>query len=186
MKTAVVIIGVPGTGKSTLMRQIMGELDILTGETDGKFFKEGLVIGHTFGGVIVFGDYQNPDEVFPGLDRASMAIMPEFKQFIEKKQPQKILLEGDRLGSLSTIEFLLKEGYDLMIMILEADPSIVEERYKKRGSNQTDTFLNAKHTKVNNIRLNLDLQMDGYIFEVKNNTQEDLQENTQKVLAFLK
>lgn len=182
MKTAVMIIGVPGTGKSTLMRRVMGELD----EEQGQYFKEGLVIGHSFGNIIVFGDYRNPDEVFPGLDRASMAIMPEFKEYIYKKGPEKVLLEGDRLGSLATIEFLLKEGYDMLIMILEADKEILEARYKQRGSDQTETFLNAKNTKVNNIRLNLDLQMDGYIVEVKNNTQEELEANKNKILAFLK
>lgn len=186
MKNAIMVIGVPGTGKSTLMRKVMAILDDEFDEEEGNFFKDGLVIGHRFGETIVFGDYRNPDDVFPGLDKASMAIMPEFKEWIIKNQPKNILLEGDRLGSGSTIDFLIEQEYDLLIMILDVSKETLKKRYDNRGSKQDQQFINSKYTKVNNIRLNLELQMNGNIHEALNETPQDLEDNMNKIIAFLK
>lgn len=166
MKIAILVSGVPGSGKTTLARELLKEFQ------DDGFFKEDLVIGHkTKKGIIIFGDYQSND-VFSGLDKASMAISPIFQEYIKKNNPEKIFLEGDRLVGGKTIDFLEQEGYHVFLYILVS--SNLDQRYRERGSDQSEQFLKSKKTKVDRLSSRMDMMMEDRLFVFENETIDDL------------
>jgi len=68
---------------------------------------------------------------------------------------------------------------DLRIVFLKAPKTVLEARYKDRGSNQSEQFLKGRETKYSNLLSNVDLMPYITVF---NNTNLEEQE---KVLRFL-
>lgn len=160
MKKALLIIGVPGTGKTTLTRKIMQELEA-TGwahkPTPEKVkylpFKEYVIdtkesrVSCRFLGV--FSD--NPTTYAEGTDKLSMGVQPFFEVWVGINSSH-LVIEGDRLANVKTLEALLKNRYEVHVMVLDANENTLQARYKKRGSNQSETFLKGRATKVDNLR----------------------------------
>jgi len=42
-------------------------------------------------------------------------------------------------------------GHDVSIVVLEVSDAVREQRYKDRGSEQSETFIQGRRTKINNI-----------------------------------
>ena len=182
-KKAVLLTGIPGSGKSTLTRAFMEYVKIDVGGWEGddfEFFKEGLVIGHKYGDLVVFGDYRDEKETFPGTDKMSMAVSPEFQEYVKKNSPT-IFLEGDRLVGNKTIDFLLEQGYNLQVVHLKVPKDTIKERYVERGSDQDPQFLKSKETKVGNITSRMDLNMEGILIDANHVTPND----TKKIVSII-
>jgi hypothetical protein len=152
----VIIMGEPGTGKTTLVRAVMN----LMGEWKQMFTQVKLVPFHAFGNYVILGKYED-GEVFAGTDRMSMAVQPEAVKFLKEcndRGVKGVLFEGDRLTNLSFIEHCL-ENYDTSILYLEVDPKTREARYAERGSNQSEQFIRGRETKYANIMTNFQVMM---------------------------
>ena len=182
MKKAVLVSGIPGTGKSRIAKSLINVLQVLGEE---NYFKEALVVGHKVSGLTIIGDYSDKGETFPGGDKLSMAVSPEFQEYVKKHSPN-LFIEGDRLVGNKTIDFLLEEGYDLRVIILKVPQEIVHQRYIQRGSHQDPTFLKSKATKVSNISSRMDLNMDGILVEMDHVTNFDTNEIMEFVCNFMK
>lgn len=140
----IAIGGMPGTGKTTLMRKFLGELP------EVKEFRK-LVNGHEFDDLIILGDYSKVDEVFAGTDRFSMAVQPEAEKFFLENE-KNVVFEGDRIFNSKMLNFIQNNGYELLVLILEASDETLKERYKKRGSDQSEKFISGRRTKCENIK----------------------------------
>ena len=128
--------------------------------------------------VSILGKYQE-GETFAGTDRLSMAVQPEIHKWLETNNCN-ILFEGDRIFNQSFLEFAMGlPNTDLQIVMLNAPKSVLEQRYKDRGSDQSEQFLRGRETKYNNLLSNFDLMP--YITEFANTTYEE----QAKVLTFL-
>lgn len=152
MKKIIAIGGAPGTGKSTLMKNVMSTLSPLQWEynTETK-----LVPYYKKNNIYVLGYYPE-GEVFGGTDKMSMACQPEVLKFINSLPDDAIVLfEGDRLFNNSFLDFCSK--FDLNIFILNTSKEEKQKRYEKRGSDQNEKWLEGRVTKVNNIASNLEL-----------------------------
>ena len=68
---------------------------------------------------------------------------------------------------------------DLQVVYLKTPKDILEQRYKDRGSDQSETFLKGRETKYSNLLSNFELMP--YITEFSNTNLEE----QSKVLAFL-
>jgi hypothetical protein len=68
---------------------------------------------------------------------------------------------------------------DLQIVYLKTSKEILEQRYKDRGSDQSEQFLKGRETKYSNLLSNFELMP--YITEFANTNYED----QAKVLTFL-
>jgi len=68
---------------------------------------------------------------------------------------------------------------ELHIVFLNAPKTVLEQRYKDRGSDQSEQFLRGRETKYSNLLSNFDLMP--YITEFANTNLEE----QGKVLAFL-
>ena len=161
----IAIGGEPGSGKTTLMKKIISRYEV-----EPKYDSFKLVPYMQKDNVYILGKYEE-GEVFSGTDRMSMAVQPEAIKFLASLPSDSIVLfEGDRLFTASFLEHCL-DNYDLSIVYLSTTKQIREERFKERNSNQNETWLQGRETKISNIMSNMTLMFN--TFKYNNNTLED-------------
>ena len=166
--------GSPGTGKTTLFRKFMEGKDFQPVEP-AKLVS---AMYNTEHDLYVLGKYEE-GEVFAGTDRLSMAVQPAMQEWIASHNCN-VLFEGDRIFNQSFLEFAMSlPDTDLQIVFLSVPKETLVERYKERGSDQSEQFLRGRETKYSNLLSNFDLMP--YITEFKNTNLEE----QGKVLTFL-
>lgn len=174
MKYIIAVGGSPGTGKTTLFREFM------KGKTWKKVEPMKLLPALYCEEIdtYILGKYDE-GETFAGTDRLSMAVQPVAQKFLTQTK-SNILFEGDRIFNQSFLEHAtLSANHDLEIVYLKTSKEILEQRYKDRGSDQSEVFLKGRETKYNNILSNMELMP--YINEFENSTLEQQAE----VLEFI-
>lgn len=143
MNKLIYLIGMPGTGKTTLMKEIVADhdlqkervIDLLDTEKCDHFR--------------LLGKYEE-GETFAGTDRLSMAVAPKAIEWISSNPDEIILGEGDRLNNKAFFEAAKGVG-ELHIIELTVTDGERERRYKERGSEQSEKFIQTCRTKVKNI-----------------------------------
>jgi len=176
MKTRKLIAvgGQPGTGKTTLFRKFMeGKtwIEVEPAKLVSAMYNEEMDL-------YILGKYQE-GETFAGTDRLSMAVQPPLQEWI-KTHNCNILFEGDRVFNQSFLEFAMGlPNTDLQVVYLKTTKDVLEQRYKDRGSDQSEQFLRGRETKYSNLLSNFELMP--YITEFSNTNLEE----QGKVLAFL-
>jgi uridine kinase len=161
----IAIGGEPGSGKTTLMKRVVEHYNL-----QPKFDEVKLVPYHQNQNVYVLGKYEEA-QVFAGTDRMSMAVQPEAIKFLTTLADTAVVLyEGDRLFTASFLESCV-ENYDTKIIYLSTDRSVRQERYKERGSEQDETWLRGRESKIANILTNFTLMFHTEKFP--NNTKEE-------------
>ena len=178
MSTVIAIVGVPGTGKSTLMKQFLENwmweehkpVDLL----DGYLARDE--------GIFVMGKYEE-GEVFSGTDRLSMAVQPKAIEYLEGEPANTVIFEGDRLTTVSFFQAVKAAGHKLVIVELTVPDDLREQRYVDRGSDQSEQFIQSRFTKLKNIKNEFgpNLFDDGEITTFEHKDAED----TKQVLTFI-
>lgn len=170
----VAVGGSPGTGKTTLFRKYMEDktfMDVVPAKLISASY-------NTERDLYILGKYDE-GETFAGTDRLSMAVQPPLQEWIASHNCN-ILFEGDRVFNQSFLEFCMSlPNTQLEVIFLKTPKDILEQRYKDRGSEQSEQFLRGRETKYSNIMSNFDLMP--YITEFSNINLEE----QSKVLAFL-
>jgi broad-specificity NMP kinase len=170
----VAVGGSPGTGKTTLFRKFMEDKTWLE-VSPAKLVNASY---NTERDLYLLGKYEE-GEVFAGTDRLSMAVQPPLQEWIASHNCN-IIFEGDRIFNQSFLEFCMGlPNTQLEIVFLTVPKNILEQRYKDRGSDQSEQFLRGRETKYSNLMSNFDLMP--YTTEFANTNLEE----QQKVLAFL-
>lgn len=169
----IAIGGEPGAGKSTLMKRVIEKYAL-----EPKYNEVKLVPYLQKDNVYVLGKYEE-GEVFSGTDRMSMAVQPEAVKFLATLPEEAIVLfEGDRLFCSSFLEHCV-DRYTTNIIYLGTERETRNERYKERGSNQDETWLRGRESKIGNILTNFTLMFNTEKFH-NNNLSEQ-----QKVFEYL-
>jgi len=162
----IAIGGEPGAGKTSLMKKIIEKYKMLPAY---EAFK--LVPYLNKNNYYVLGKYEQ-NEVFAGTDRMSMAVQPEAKKFLSSLPENSIVLfEGDRLFNSSFLEMCV-ELYDTKIIYLKTSKNVRQERYEERKSNQNETWLQGRETKISNILSNIQLMFNIESYENNNLEQQ--------------
>lgn len=144
-------IGVPGTGKTTLMRSKIAKLREV--ETD-TLEVEGLVRYHKFEQqkTIVMGIYD--DSTFAGSDKLSKGVGPKFRQWLvdnaEKYEDYSIFSEGERFSNNPTLDHLF-EHTNFNLVLVQVSEEELERRRQARNNTQNETWLKGMYTRVNNL-----------------------------------
>lgn len=184
----IAIGGIPGTGKSTIIKNLLemhkniGVVDIEP-LTPAKTL-DGLKLGVNHFIVGKYAPYYETDETFPGTDRLSMSVQPVFLKFA-RETDMNIVFEGDRLFTGSCLEELEEIfGENLKIVILTAEDEVLQERYKKRGSDQPAKFINSRKTKVTNITSNFSLMDNIEYIDTTNISQEEVFQQFMEIVSW--
>ena len=174
IRKIIAVGGQPGTGKTTLFRKYMEGKDWIVGEP-AKLVSASYNADRD---LYILGKYEE-GETFAGTDRLSMAVQPPLQEWIASNNCN-ILFEGDRVFNQSFLEFCMGlPNTDLQVVYLKAPKDLLEQRYKDRGSDQSEQFLRGRETKYSNLLSNFELM--SYITEFSNTNLEE----QEKVLAFL-
>lgn len=146
MRKIIAIAGEPGVGKSSLMWKFINQHEWQIKEDVklvNSLYNENLDLH-------ILGKYKE-GETFSGTDRYSMSVQPSAMKFIQNTT-SNILFEGDRLTNSKFYEFLLSlSDTEVKFLILNANKDTLNERCEIRGSNQSETFLKSRKTKISNI-----------------------------------
>jgi len=162
----IAIGGEPGAGKSTLMKRIIEHLNAAP-----KYDSYKLVPYLLSDNIYILGKYEE-GQTFSGTDRMSMAVQPEAIKFLTTLPSKSVVLfEGDRLFTASFLEHC-NENYDTQIIYLKTTKDVRTERYKERGSNQDETWLRGRESKIANILTNMTLMFITETFENNNLEQQ--------------
>lgn len=174
------MIGLPGCGKSTVMKKFMETHLRWTSNRPVDLLDSHVAHGSN---IRVLGKYES-GETFSGTDRLSMAVSPKAVEWVESKPNEIILGEGDRLNNKG---FFHACGDDLTILHLKVSDEERERRYKERGSDQSEKFIQTVRTKVSNIveefgdKQTLFGEEKGCVVEMRHETPED----TENIVQFL-
>tara|TARA_R100001015_G_C4621996_1_gene179334 strand:+ start:21 stop:536 length:516 start_codon:yes stop_codon:yes gene_type:complete len=139
-KRIIAIGGMPASGKTTLMKKIIKEYIPL------NTFKYKLVRGMYCPRRLIYFIGVYDESTFSGTDKLSMAVQPHFVQLLSKLTKGVFVFEGDRLFNQSLFDKVKCEK-----IIIDAEEETLERRHKQRNDNQSDKFIKAKRTKLNNI-----------------------------------
>jgi hypothetical protein len=189
MPTRVVGIGgIPASGKSRLMREVMARLG--PSQPFLQVSNAGPVPGLSFAppsgtellGVI--GKYADGD-TYPGTDRLSMAIQPAvltaLGTFAEADRTAVFAFEGDRLFNGSLIDWCCKTpGIEPRFFLLTISKEAQRLRMADRSDTKRATFVKGRNTKYG--RLAQRLASDDIL---ENETEEQLRANVETVLGAL-
>ena len=142
----IMIGGIPCSGKSTLMREIISGLGSAENGEPMKLFS-----CQKHNDILVLGRYAE-GEPFGGTDRLSYGTIKKFREFIdqEHKNYKHIIFEGDRFFRAVDIEWLL-ENHDAKVLILTVDAEEEARRHKERNDTQTEKWLDGRRTQIKNI-----------------------------------
>lgn len=130
------MIGVPGVGKTTAMVAALGP---------GDPKQDGAVP------YVVHGDWLQIGKEragFGGTDALAMDAQPKVIEWLRTKKPERVIAEGDRLANAKFFQAVQDLGYDLLVVYLHAPRDVVAQRRQGRGSNQNETWLAGRETKV--------------------------------------
>lgn len=175
------LIGLPGTGKSTVMKEFMSRFD---GWVQDRPID--LLDTHVCGNVRVLGKYEE-GETFSGTDRLSMAVAPKAIEYFTSNPEEIIIGEGDRLNNKAVFNSV----EDKVIIHLTVSDEERQRRYDERGSEQSDKFIKIVQTKCKNIldefgdKQTIFGEEKGCIVEFKHETSEDTNKIVEYINKFL-
>jgi len=174
----VMIGGIPCSGKSTLMRNIIEHLGSHEDCEPMKLFP-----CQKHNDVLVVGRYPI-GETFGGTDRISYGAISKFRDFIEQENSnyKHILIEGDRFFRATDIEWLLSE-HDAKVFILKVSPEVEKQRHVDRGDEQSEKWLQTRRTLINNLQTNFIIMNDLNIRQT--DTSQILDEVKNEILALI-
>jgi len=154
MRHIICIGGVPGTGKTTLVRSLLQTTGTWQTVHPTRLLHAMFHIKHN---TYVLGKY-SADDIFAGTDRLSMAVQPDVLPWVTG-HTSHVIFEGDRLFTSSLLHRLaILPDTRVHIIVLDAPTSCLEKRYAQRGSNQSEKFLKGRRTKIQNILRDTSLQ----------------------------
>lgn len=171
------LIGLPGCGKTTIMKQVIESLGDFKIERPIE-----LLDSHFNGSVRILGKYQE-GETFSGTDRLSMAVAPKAIEYFSTRPDEIVLGEGDRLNNSAFFDCFDNKT----IVHLTVSDEERKRRYEERGSEQSDKFIQTVRTKVKNVVEKYGDQStlfgieEGCVVDFVHENEED----TQKVVNFI-
>ena len=131
------VVGVPGVGKTTLLRRVLP--DPIEERID------------PFPHLVYAGGAQlgSAREEFGGTDALAMSVQPQVEEWLREECPfDTIVAEGDRLANLKFFRAVAGMGWGVHLVELSAMSHVILARRKARGSQQDQSWLRGRVSKV--------------------------------------
>jgi ribose 1,5-bisphosphokinase PhnN len=161
LKRVVYIIGAPGAGKTTLMRETMAPYQTIQHAAPFAHIE----YDHPTERVVQLGKDRG---TFSGTDALSMSVQPNVMKWLQYCDYETIMAEGDRLANDKFFDACESTLDGLVLVLVDTDPEVAAARRKMRGSKQDPAWLKGRITKVEHLRkrgvittLGRDLQREG-------------------------
>ena len=138
------IIGQPGSGKSTLMATLTAHLRRTScpDPPHDLLWRDGQLVGTEIG---------RRREAFSGTDALAMNIQPRVVAWLAAHPYRNVIAEGDRLGNLKFFQAVQDEGVQVHLIYLDTPDIFAAGRRAQRRSNQNETWLRGRITKIKNL-----------------------------------
>lgn len=142
--TLVSVIGLPGVGKSTLVRAALADVpgEICRGSFNYVRYPGGIELGE-------------PHAAHPGTDRLARHIQPWVLAWLRAHAtdapPLTVLAEGDRLARRSFYAQAHEYGWRVEVIYLYAPDWVIQQRRKQRGSRFSSAWLASVAGTIDNL-----------------------------------
>lgn len=101
----VYVVGIPGSGKSTMVRTALAQLGWTQLQQPSRFCPHTLLLSYPEARTVIEGAQLGVDrDGFPGTDTLSMSIQPKAVQWLDAVPVGLVVGEGDRLGNLRFLD----------------------------------------------------------------------------------
>ena len=144
-------IGVPGCGKTTLMREKLAKLRKV--EQD-ELVADGMVKYHKFEKqkTLVLGIYD--ESTFAGTDRLAKSCGPKFREWLvanaETYEGWDLVMEGERFMNDKSLPLLFEQESMKLVCLKVTEEELVRRR-EARNNTQNETWLKGMTTRVQNV-----------------------------------
>jgi len=144
-------VGVPGTGKTTLVRRILEEFRKVE---EDEMVADGMVKYHRFAKqkTLVLGIYD--DTTFSGCDKLAKSVGPKFREWLvsnaEKYEGWELILEGERFMNEKTMPSLFEQESMKLVCLKVSEEELVRRR-EARNNTQNEKWLKGMNTRVENV-----------------------------------
>lgn len=149
MHTAVFVVGPPGVGKTSAVREVLGEGYVNFTHPETSKVKWCLNAPWAFAGHYGMGTFDGADTVpndgwIPCMEWWEKEILsrPELYSYT--------LFDGDRFSHANCQKFLEDRGVRVLCVHLTASDEVMDARRKERGSDQNPTWLKGRVSKARN------------------------------------
>lgn len=177
MRRAIWIVGEPGVGKTTLVRNWLNGLKLTVREERPKheLYRNGsvFVAGHYVGGK------------FDGADTLPISDIKPLRELWRTKYSSCAIsiFDGDKFGSAASMEMARSENAQCQVILLVAGSAFVAARRAARGTVQNGTWVAGRKTKSANFA---SLFPPGDAFVIDAEVEGDAQNKFNKLLGDLR
>lgn len=155
MTKLIYMVGAPGSGKSTAMRQATRHLNRVPWYDD-EFVARDLLLSSS--GELAAVELGKSRGNFAGTDALSMSVIGEAERYLASlpEQPPVVLAEGARLANARFLQFALDQGMDVSLLFLNNDQAghWRAERAFKLGKAQNESWAQGRATAAANLAAN--------------------------------
>jgi hypothetical protein len=160
-RTFLYLIGLPGSGKSTLVRTVLDgvpAIPVADGPVPHITYWDA---AHTEVKLVQLGRMR---AVFGGTDALGMSIQPKAVWLLDNWIYGDVpcIAEGDRLGNATFFAAVREMGWQLQVVYLQVPTALAQERANQRGSRYTAVWYKGRITKISNlVKAEKPLVLDG-------------------------